>query len=137
MVQVKGMSAITKQPTPDADPVRDGAAAKVSLSAAELVDVNRTLSEINAELERRVRERTSQLVEANRLLRLKEQTLRLAQHSGGAGTWDWEIASGRLTWSDCYGSIDCLDEASTPETYSGWLETLYPEDREQVERQLS
>ncbi len=51
----------------------------------------------------------SQLAETNRLLRLKEQTLRLAQHFGGAGTWDWEIASGRLIWSDCYGSIDCLD----------------------------
>lgn len=136
MVQVMGMRAITKQPTPDADPVRDDAATNTRVSATELADANRTLSEINAELERRVLERTSQLVETNRLLRLKEQTLRLAQHFGGAGTWDWEIASGRLIWSDCYGSIDCLDEASTPGTYSDWIETLYPEDREQVERQL-
>ena len=81
-------------------------------------------------------ERTSAVGRHQQLLRLKEQTFRLAQHFGGAGTWDWEIASGRLTWSDCYGSLDCLDEASTPGTYSDWLETLYPEDREQVERQL-
>jgi signal transduction histidine kinase/CheY-like chemotaxis protein len=136
MVQVMGMSAITKQPTPEAGPVRDDDAAKVGVSPTAPAAADYSLSEIDAELERRVLERTSQLVETNRLLRLKEQTLRLAQHSGGADTWDWEIASGRLIWSDLHGSIDCLDEASAPETYSGWLETLYPEDREQVVRQL-
>ena len=75
-------------------------------SATELAAANRSLSEINADLERRVRERTAELANANELLRVKEQTLRLAQHFGGAGTWDWEIASGRLTWWDCYGGAD-------------------------------
>ena len=86
------------------------------LSATELAAANRSLSQINADLERRVHERTAELGEANGLLRVKEQTLRLAQHFGGAGTWDWEIASGHLTWGDCFGSADCLEQAPTPQT---------------------
>jgi signal transduction histidine kinase/CheY-like chemotaxis protein len=135
MVQAMRMSAITKQPTLEAGPVLDEAAARIGVSETEAA-TDRSLGEINAELERLVLERTSSLAETNRLLLLKEQALRLAQHFGGAGTWDWEIASGRLIWPDFYGSIDSLDEASMPETYSAWLETLYPEDREQVERQM-
>jgi signal transduction histidine kinase len=102
----------------------------------ELAAANRSLSEINADLERRVRERTAELAAANDLLRLKEQTLRLAQHFGGAGTWDLEIASGRLIWSDCFGSADCLEQAVTPQSYADWLATLYAEDREPVEKGL-
>ena len=68
---------------------------------------------------------------------MKEQTLRLAQHFGGAGTWDWEMASGHLTWWDCYGGADCLEQAPTPRTYDDWVATLYPEDRGAVEESLN
>jgi signal transduction histidine kinase len=149
----RGMRAITtssKKGSEDAaaSPIpNDTATAEVRTSASELVSTglaatelaaaNHSLSEINADLERRVLDRTSELAHANGLLRLKEQTMRLAQHFGGAGTWDWEIGTGRLTWSDCYGSPDCLDDDSTPGTYADWLETLLPEDRVEVERRLN
>jgi len=138
---VTGIRTIEKPPktgpTTGIGQAPEDPADKVPASATELAAANRSLSETNADLERRVRERTSELAEANELLRLKEQTLRLAQHFGGAGTWDLEIATGHLTWSDCYGSPDCLDRAPTPRSYSDWLETLHPEDREQVEKRLN
>src|SRR4051812_15773110 len=82
MVQAMRMSAITKQPTLEAGPVLDEAAARVGVSETEAA-TDRSLGEINAELERLVLERTSSLAETNRLLLLKEQALRLAQHFGG------------------------------------------------------
>jgi len=128
---------IKKPPTTGTDQTQDDPVDTVRATATELAAANRCLSEVNADLERRVRERTAELANANALLRLKEQTLRLAQHFGGAGTWDWEIASGCLTWSDCYGSADCLEQTPTPRTYADWIATLYPEDRGPVEKRLN
>jgi signal transduction histidine kinase/CheY-like chemotaxis protein len=132
-----GRMTIEKPSTEGAGRKQDDSVDKDRPSATELAAANRSLSEINADLERRVRERTAELASANELLRVKEQTLRLAQHFGGAGTWDWEIASGRLTWWDCYGAADSLEQAPTPVTYADWIATLYPEDRGPVEERLN
>ena len=88
-----GRMTIEKPPTEGAGRKQDDPVDKDRPSATELAAANRSLSEINADLERRVRERTAELADAYALLRVKEQTLRLAQHFGGAGTWDWEIVS--------------------------------------------
>src|SRR3954451_16471049 len=132
-----GRMTIKKPPTTGTDQTQDDPAETVRPDATELAAANRCLSEVNADLERRVRERTAELANANALLRLKEQTLRLAQHFGGAGTWDWEVASGCLASADCYGSADCLEQTPTPRTYADWIATLYPEDRGPVEKRLN
>src|SRR3954471_21787651 len=135
-----GRMTIEKPPTTGADQKQGDPVDKhpgTPPSATELAAANRSLSEINADLERRVRERTAELADANALLRVKEQTLRLAQHFGGAGTWDWDMASGYLTWWDCYGSADCLEQTPTPRTYADWIATLYPEDRGPAEEALN
>jgi signal transduction histidine kinase len=134
---VTGTKSIEKPPKTSACQASGHPVDQACPSETELAAANRSLSEINADLERRVQERTAELAEANQLLRLKEQTLRLAQHFGGAGTWDWEIASGCLTWADCFGSTDSLEQAPTPQTWSDWLESLHPEDRGPVEDRLN
>src|SRR5690349_1865711 len=128
---------IEKPPTTGAGQKQGDPVDRGHPSATELAAVNRSLCETNADLERRVHERTAELADAYALLRVKEQTLRLAQHFGGAGTWDWDMTSGSLTWWDCYGSADCLEQTPTPRTYTDWIATLYPEDRGPAEEALN
>ena len=52
-----------------------------------------SLRRTQAELDRRVRERTAELNEAN-------AHLMEAQRLGNLGSWSWDIASNRITWSD-------------------------------------
>jgi PAS domain-containing protein len=37
---------------------------------------------------------------AEEALRENEERLRLGLHAGGVGTWDWDVANDRVTWSD-------------------------------------
>jgi len=55
------------------------------------------------------------------------QRLELAQESAGAGIWDWEIASGRLQWSQQMFSLFGLNPGVQPE-YGDWLRALHPDD---------
>jgi len=50
--------------------------------------------------EQLVRERTRELQAANDSLRESERALKKAQQIGCLGSWEWDIAGGRLTWSD-------------------------------------
>ena len=65
-----------------------------------------------------------------------EARLRLVQAAGGIGSFDWDIASGRIHRSPEYLALHGLPP-NTPldGRYSdAWRDRLHPEDREQVER---
>jgi PAS domain S-box-containing protein len=57
------------------------------------------LESVNRELETRVRARTDELTMANRGLREGEERLRMAMDVSRIGAWEWNLASGRMTWS--------------------------------------
>src|SRR5271157_171414 len=58
------------------------------------------LRQLNDELERRVADRTAELVQANAALCESERRLRLALRAGHTGVWDWDLATNRLRWSE-------------------------------------
>ncbi|MEA2130699.1 MAG: hypothetical protein QOJ85_3590 [Solirubrobacteraceae bacterium] len=87
--------------------------ARAALLAAR-DDLERQVDERTAELER-IR---SRLVEAQELARL--------------GSWEWDIAANRVTWSDALYRIYGVDRHGHEATFGGYLERVHPDDRERV-----
>jgi len=83
------------------------------------------LRRTQAEIDRRMRERTAELIEAN--IHLME-----AQRLGNLGSWAWDIPANRIAWSEqlyeIYGVV--------PERFRGTLDEfigfIHPDDRGQV-----
>ena len=48
------------------------------------------------------------------------------------GTWDWNISTGDLYWSDRIWSLFGYDEKITETTYDDFLNTIHPDDKEDV-----
>lgn len=66
-------------------------------------------------------------------LRVREERLLFILESAGMGTWDWDVRSGELVWSE-----RCLEmfgiPAGTEMTHERFLSALHPEDREPVDQ---
>ena len=72
-------------------------------------------------------------------LKSREELLAEAQRLSHTGSWAWDIACRRLTWSDETFRICGLDPKTTTATQELFLELLHPEDRPVlagVDRQL-
>jgi len=65
---------------------------------AELYRKTRQLEQLNADLERRVAERTAELEAYNRSLRESERRRSLALAAGQMGSWDWDVVTGQWVW---------------------------------------
>ncbi|XXT14994.1 PAS domain-containing protein [Sorangium sp. So ce429] len=69
---------------------------------------------------------------AEEALRENEARLRLALRAGQTGVWDWDVATGRVVWSDEVCGIFGIP----PGTFEGTLEAferrIYPDDRVRV-----
>jgi PAS domain S-box-containing protein len=87
------------------------------------------LIHVNAELEHLVAERTTALRES-------EQRLSTAQHYASVGTWEWDIATSRVTWSESYFNLYGLDPAVTTPSLENWIRSVHSEDREWADRHL-
>ncbi|BAY11512.1 PAS domain-containing protein [Calothrix sp. NIES-2098] len=66
---------------------------------------------------------------AEAALQDNEQLLRLALSGAHAGSWDWEIHTGKIIWSpenyDLYG----FDPSKSQIQYADWYNALHPDDR--------
>lgn len=71
--------------------------------------------------------------QVEKALRESEERLRVAQLAAKAGTWDWNVATGSVFWSEEYYILYGLDPA-TPSTYENWLATILESDRELADR---
>ncbi len=69
---------------------------------------------------------------AEEALRRSEASLAAAQRIAHLGSWEWEIPSGALHWSDeIYRIVDRVPGAITP-TIDGFMAAIHPDDRERV-----
>lgn len=77
-------------------------------------------------------EKNSFLDPAQAALRESEQRLRLAIKGADLGTWDWDLTSGELVWSDRCKEMFGYP-SGTSMTYDLFLAALHPEDRERTD----
>ena len=66
------------------------------------------------------------------LLKRSEQRNALAQRAGNIGSWDWNIQSGRLTWSDNAESMFGFGQGEFAGTYEAFLQCVHPDDKQLV-----
>ncbi len=67
-----------------------------------------------------------------RELREGAERLRLALEASQMGTWEWDIESGVVTWSDEIAPMHGLEPGAFDGTYEQYETLIYPDDREFV-----
>ena len=63
-----------------------------------------------------------------------EQRLQRSQEFANIGTWDWNIESGELYWSERIWALFGYDRSNTQTTYENFLAAVHPEDRNNLEQ---
>jgi PAS domain S-box-containing protein len=69
--------------------------------------------------------------------RAEAEHLRLAQEAGEIGTWEWDVATGRMTWSAQMFRNLGLQPGAGGELYPVLLQALHPADRQSAEASLA
>lgn len=75
-------------------------------------------------------------VEAEAALRQSDQQLRMALSGARMGTWTWEFATGKITWSDGMAELFGMGLESFDGTYNTWLRQIHPEDRDYRQQRI-
>ena len=70
-------------------------------------------------------------------LELSEDILKSAQSISHIGTWNWDLQSNHLDWSDEIYNIFGLTDRDFGSTYEHFLDFVHPEDRPNVEGAVS
>ncbi len=84
-------------------------------------------------LENLFKERTNELETAFNLLKESEKGLAEAQRIAHIGSWDWNIVTDEVSWSDEIYRIFELDPREFGATYNAFLSYVHPEDRDWVD----
>jgi PAS domain S-box-containing protein len=63
---------------------------------------------------------------------MNAQRLRLALDAGQMGTWQWDIASGRVEWDERLEALFGLSPGSFDGTFEAYAALVHPDDRERV-----
>jgi PAS domain S-box-containing protein len=69
---------------------------------------------------------------AIKTLELSEQRYLLAQRAANIGSWDWDIKTGELTWSEKIEPMFGFKKGGFKGTYEAFLDCIHPDDREFV-----
>ena len=87
--------------------------------------IDAELRALNDALERGVDQQTEELTHAH-------DRLNDAQQVAHIGSWEWDVPSNTLWWSDELYRIYGIDRGAAP-TYEAFLRHVHPEDRERIE----
>ncbi len=61
-------------------------------------------------------------------LRQAHSQLAMAQRSAGAGMWDWEVQTGRISWSPELFELFGLDPGREEASFEAWKRAIHPDD---------
>ena len=65
-------------------------------------------------------------------LELSKERLRRGQHFANIGTWDWDIATGELYWTERIAPLFGYPAGNLETSYENFLAAIYPDDRQSV-----
>lgn len=83
--------------------------------------IEEDMRQLNAELERRVQERTAQIETVKR-------RLELAAHAGQIGVWEYVPAENRVIWDERMHIIHHLEIGAFDGTPQAWAKLIHPDD---------
>lgn len=66
-------------------------------------------------------------------LKLSQQRYLLAQEQAKIGTWDWDLKSNKMYWSNNLPALIGSDKESFGRTYQDLIDLIYPDDQELVD----
>lgn len=69
-------------------------------------------------------------------LRTTEQRLQFAQLAAGLGSWEWNVKTGELWWSEGIWVLHGREIGSLPPTFENWMNLVHPEDRAACEQAI-
>jgi PAS domain S-box-containing protein len=101
---------------------------------AELFRKTRQLEQLNADLERRVAERTAELEASNARLRESERRRSLALAAGQMGSWDWNVTTGECQWDAGQHRIFGVEPGEKELTLDNVRPLIHPEDLARIEK---
>ena len=101
---------------------------------AELFRKTRQLEQLNADLERRVAERTAELEASNARLRESERRRSLALAAGQMGSWDWDLITGECQWDAGQHRIFGVEPGEIKLTLENIRPLIHPEDLARIEK---
>ena len=107
----------------------------VAERTAELETANVALKAEIAVRQRAEEAQTEALAEAlraTRALQRSEERYALAQRAANIGSWDWNILTGDLHWSDQIEPLFGFERGQFGATYEAFLQCVHPEDRQRV-----
>jgi PAS domain S-box-containing protein len=70
--------------------------------------------------------------EAEQAIAESEERLRLALEGAAITSWDWDLVSGNVVFSDRFYTMLGFDPGEFSATYDGWNTLIHPDDRERV-----
>jgi PAS domain S-box-containing protein len=79
-----------------------------------------------------IRYEVTELINVKNKLQLSEERFRISHQYAGVGTWDWNIKTGEIYWSDEVHKLFGFDEPVLETSYGNFLGVIHPQDRESV-----
>jgi two-component system, NtrC family, sensor kinase len=76
------------------------------------------------------------MVEAERQLRDSQERFDLAQQKVRLGSWEWNILTDQMTWSNSLASLHGIESMKSFPSFEHWLELVHTEDRVTVRNAL-
>jgi PAS domain S-box-containing protein len=71
-----------------------------------------------------------------RSMRRSEDRLLFSLAVANVGTWDWDIETNRVQWSDNMEEVHNQPRGTFGGTFEGFLQDVYPDDKDEVQRRI-
>ena len=79
-----------------------------------------------------IRTDISRIKQQEEALRVRDERLRRSQIFANIGTWDWNIVTGELYWSERIAPLFGYPEGELETSYENFLKAVHPDDRQAV-----